>query len=112
MPIYKITLVLRSEGPPYQNATRLVFREYPSADLDAVWHKLLLKSEEKWGRDLKDFDCVMISKRSPQYRNFLKDQAHQKGPTSFLSVQGKRNHPPASSGKAFGGSNDDSKYSF
>lgn len=37
-----------------------------------------LKCEEKWGRKLNSFDCVRISKRSPDYLKYLQDKQQKR----------------------------------
>jgi hypothetical protein len=74
LPFYKITISLKKGDQPAARQSISVIREYTEPDLDRVWHTVHLKCEEKWGRKLNSFDCVRISKRSPDYLKFLKEK--------------------------------------
>ena len=74
LPFYKITIGLKSTEQKDPKQTISVVREFKETDLDRIWHILNVKCEEKWGRKLNAFDCVKISKRSPDYRKYVRDR--------------------------------------
>jgi hypothetical protein len=74
LPFYKITIGLKNTEQKEPRQTISVVREFGETDLDRIWHILHVKCEEKWGRKLHAFDCVKISKRSPDYRKYIRDR--------------------------------------
>jgi len=78
LPFYKISVSLKKSDQPAARQTISVVREYLDSDLDRLWHMVHVKCEEKWGRKLNSFDCVRISKRSPDYLKYLKDKQQKK----------------------------------
>ena len=70
-PFYKITIELKNIEQKESRQAISVVREYRETDLDRIWHMLNVKCEEKWGRKLNSFDCVRISKRSPEYLKYI-----------------------------------------
>jgi len=74
LPFYKITIGLKSIEQKEPRQTISVIREFRETDLDRIWHMLNVKCEEKWGRKLKNFDCVRISKRSPDFKKYIRDR--------------------------------------
>jgi len=74
LPFYKITIELKIAEQKEPRQTISVVREFRETDLDRIWHILNVKCEEKWGRKLNAFDCVKISKRSPDYRKYIRDR--------------------------------------
>jgi hypothetical protein len=74
LPYYKITIGLKNTEQKEPKRTISVVREFVETDLDRIWHILYVKSEEKWGRKLNAFDCVKISKRSPDYKKYVRDR--------------------------------------
>ena len=78
MPFYKISVSLKKGDQPATRLNITVVREYQEPDLDRVWHMIHVKCEEKWGRKLNSFDCVRISKRSPDYLKYISDRQQKK----------------------------------
>ena len=78
MPFYKITITLKKSELQGSGQLISVVREYKEFDLDRIWHFLNVKCEEKWGRKLNSFDCVRISKRSPDYIKYIRALQHKK----------------------------------
>jgi hypothetical protein len=78
LPFYKITISLKKSDQSAQKQAISVIREYEESDLDRVWHAVHVKCEQKWGRKLNSFDCVRISKRSPDYLKYVKDKQQKK----------------------------------
>ncbi|HEY4937136.1 MAG TPA: hypothetical protein VII44_11175 [Puia sp.] len=76
--VYKITITLKKSEQQGSGQLISVIREYKEFELDRTWHFLNVKCEEKWGRKLNSFDCVRISKRSPDYLKYIKDLQHKK----------------------------------
>jgi hypothetical protein len=78
MPFYEIFISLKKTDQSISGRSISVIREYKDGDLDRVWHMLFVKCQEKWGHKLHLFDCVLISKRSPDYLKFIRDQQQKK----------------------------------
>jgi hypothetical protein len=71
MPVYKVVFLLKADSNNPQAQRREVFRQYEEANIEVVWQKLENKCRGQWAGRLEAFDCVMISKRSPDYRKYL-----------------------------------------
>ena len=78
LPFYKISISLKKTDQSVSGRSISVIREFSDTDLDRVWHMLHVKCLEKWGRQLSSFDCVLISKRSPDYLQFIRDRQQKK----------------------------------
>ncbi len=65
MPYYFITLKLKNRMPVQ------VIREYTDTNLEIVFQKLHYKAEEKYGRDLLYFNCMTLSKQSPEAKAYI-----------------------------------------
>ena len=78
MPHYKIFISLKKNDQASSGQMISVIREFNEFDLDRIWHMLNMKCESKWGRKLNSFDCVMISKRSQDYRKYVKNLQQKK----------------------------------
>jgi hypothetical protein len=78
LPFYKITITLKKNELQGSGQLISVVREYKEFELDRIWHFLNVKCEEKWGRKLNSFDCVRISKRSPDYLKYIKALQNEK----------------------------------
>jgi hypothetical protein len=73
LPLYKVTIFLEKDEQMTAGRMISVFREFKDPDLDRIWHILENKCAVKWGRKMNSFDCVMISKRSPDYLKYVRD---------------------------------------
>ncbi|WP_336516478.1 hypothetical protein [Pollutibacter soli] len=73
MPYFLISLKFKSR-PSVQ-----VVREFPDASVELVFQKLHYKSQEKYGRELIYFNCVMLSKQSPEARAFIERKMKGRG---------------------------------
>lgn len=68
MPFYKITIILRS-GKMISG-----IKEEINTNIDNVYHIYENRANSHYGSyEIKSFDCVMISKRSKDYKEYLKN---------------------------------------
>jgi len=72
MPYYKITFILASNSQHMRDQPVLVYRQYKEQDIEKVWQLIENKCRLKWGNRLKFFDCIIFSKRSPDYQVYVK----------------------------------------
>jgi hypothetical protein len=78
LPFYKISILLKKTEQNESCRAITAVREFKETELDKIWHVLHVKCEEKWGRKLNSFDCVRISKRSPDYLKYISDRQQKK----------------------------------
>ena len=71
MPYYKISFTLSNPTDRQKDQPVKTYRQYKETDIDRVWHLVEKKCREKWNDRLIGFDCVIFSKRSPDYQEYL-----------------------------------------
>jgi len=72
MPVYKVSFILKADLSNPQALKREVYRQYEEVNIEIVWQKLENKCRGQWADRLEAFECVMISKRSADYQQYLK----------------------------------------
>jgi hypothetical protein len=65
MPYYKITIRLKQK-------ILVVYRQYKETDIERVWSVLENKCRQKWASQLQEFTCIILGKRSNDYREYRK----------------------------------------
>ena len=69
MPVYLFTIVVMDSASGRQIKEGVM--EYKSPDLDRVYQGGEARCRQKWGNSLESFDCVMVSKQSVRFKQYL-----------------------------------------
>jgi hypothetical protein len=84
MPFYLITVCLKGERVATPTGKRSDVlskgvRQWKSPDLDKVFQICAAKCRQKWGDRVISFDCVMISRHSGTYLDYIRGLEKKKG---------------------------------